>query len=131
MDAKLDEKYRQKEKEDIEKISMWPKEPLMTEAEFDAIENKAIKRFRKARDEDKAGYGSAYDFIRRDWSDAACSVNPVEWFKVWFGNYPSYYNSWDHSPEYNFKAKYYINKALACGLSDNAADAVKYFVENK
>lgn len=129
--ARIDQEYRQKEKEDIERMSSYGTMPPMTEAEFDAIEQKAVNRYLKARDEGKANYTSAYDFIRMDWSNAAHDVNPVEWFRVWFGHYPRYYNSWAHSQQYNNKAKYYINKALACGLADNAADAVKYFEENK
>lgn len=123
--------YRDKEKEDILFWESQPKTAPMTTQEFDELEDAALEQYRKDKAAGKAGYCSFSDYQASAWSDAAHSVNPGEWFKVWHGNYPCYYSTWCHSPKYNQQARYYINKALACGIVDNAADAVQYFKDNK
>lgn len=123
--------YEGIEKEDILYWESQPKTAPMTAQEFDELENVALERYRRDKAAGKAGYCFFSDYRASAWSDAARGVSPGEWFRVWHGNYPCYYSTWDHSPKYNQQARYYINKALACGLADSAADAVQYFKDNK
>lgn len=126
-----EEYSRELERLQIEYWSSLPKEEPMSVEEFDALEDAAIGRFEKDKADGKCRYVTLSDYLRGAYNDAARRVNPGEYYRVWSGCYPCYYSTWSHSHEHNNKAYYYINKALACGLADNAADAVKWFEDNK
>lgn len=129
--ARVEREARLHEAEEIELFSRKPKSPPMTEKEFDGIKESSAARFEKAKSENKTGYCGVWDFYVMDMMDAARAVNPVEWYRVWHGNYPKYYSSWGHTLKYMHQAHYYINKALACGIAETAAEAVQYFNDNK
>ena len=129
--ARVEREARLHEAEEIELFSRKPKSPPMTEKEFDDIKESSAARFEKAKSENKTGYCGVWDFYVMDMMDVARAVNPVEWYRVWHGNYPKYYSSWGHTLKYMHQAHYYINKALACGIAETAAEAVQYFQDNK
>lgn len=129
--ARIEREARLREAEEIEFFSHKPVSPPLTEKEFDAIKEYSAARYEKAKSEGKVKYCSVWDFYTSDVMDAAEKVNPVEWYKVWHGNYPKYYTSWGHTLKYMHEAHYYINKALACGIAKTAAEAVQYFQDNK
>ncbi len=131
VDSDLKEYLMEAERRQIEYWSSWPRESPMSAEEYDALEGATIDRYNKDRAQGKCRYVTLSDYLQNAYDDAARKVNPGEHYKVWNGNYPCYYSTWDHTPKYNAKAHYYINKALACGFADNAADAVRWFEANK
>lgn len=122
---------RQYEADQIEYWATWPTRKPYTAEEFDNLEQVAMMEFKALRQAGKVGYVSLMDMLRSRWNDAARSVNPSEHWRVWNGNYPCYYSTWNHSPKHNNKACFYINKALACGYAKTAGEAVRWFEENK
>lgn len=105
--------------------------PALSEEEFDNIQAEAEEAFKADLEAGKTGHCFLYDYIQYRWNVAAAFVNPVVWNQVWFSRHPKYFDSYGHSANYIHKANYYISKAIACGLVDNPADAVKYFREHK
>lgn len=129
--AKIEEENRLREEEEYKRYLARSKNSPLSEKEFDEIEEESYSRYLKAQEEGKAGYCSRYDFYWSDINDAACAVNPGEWYRAWHLHYPTLISKWGHSIKWMRQADYYVNKALACGIAKTAEEAVQYFEGNK
>lgn len=128
----IEEENRAYEEEEYRRYSSLDKSEPLTEKEFDDILAASEVRYNQALKDGKAGYCSAYDFYWNDINEAARSVNPGEWYKVWLYHHSeAYINKFGHTVKWMRQADYLVNKALACGIAKTAEEAAQYFKDNK
>ena len=134
---KIEEANRAADQRDYEIHAARPKSNPISEEEFDNLVDKARARKEeidnRPRDWDAPPrWGvTLQEYLETDWVLAAYAVNPGETYRAVWGRYPKLTGHHGHTPEYWRKEKYYVCKAIACGIADTAEEAVQYFKDNK
>ena len=132
----IEEEDRAADKRDYEIHAARPKSAPMSEEEFENLIDKA--KAEKERVEslprdwrEPPSNVTLWDYMETEWTLAAYAVNPGETYRAIWGRYPKLTGHYGHTPEYWRKEKYFVCKAIACGIADTAEKAVQYFKDNK